>query len=212
MKFDAIVFDFDGVLVESVDIKARAFGKLYASYGQEIAQRVVDYHMTHAGISRYVKFKVWQEEFLGLPYNDLEGERLSWQFSRLVVDAVCSAEYVLGAEAFLKAYHMRLPLYVASGTPEAELREIVSMRNMNHFFTAVRGAPTSKGRILEEIICQEGYQRTRVLMVGDAMADWQAAQEAGTAFVGRVVSCIEVGFPISTTTISDLKQLPAFVK
>ena len=31
--FEAIVFDFDGVLVESVDIRTRAFVELYRPYG-----------------------------------------------------------------------------------------------------------------------------------------------------------------------------------
>lgn len=35
MKFDAIVFDFDGVLVESVDVKTQAFATLYSEYGRK---------------------------------------------------------------------------------------------------------------------------------------------------------------------------------
>ena len=42
--WQAIIFDFDGVLVESVDIKTQAFAGLYQSYGETIVGKVVRYH------------------------------------------------------------------------------------------------------------------------------------------------------------------------
>ncbi len=41
----AIAFDFDGVLVESVDVKTRAYAYLFKEYGQDVVSKVVDYHM-----------------------------------------------------------------------------------------------------------------------------------------------------------------------
>ncbi len=207
MKFDAVVFDFDGVLVESANVKTWAFGRLYAKYGEKIAQQVIDYHQSHAGISRFVKFKVWQEELLGLPYTEAEGVRLSLEFSRLVMDAVVAAPYVPGAQEFLETYHQKLPLYIASGTPEAEMQEIVHKRNMAQFFRAVYGAPATKGEILAEVVRQEGYNPDRVLMVGDALADLQGAQEVGTCFIGRVGREGSVAFPEGTCLIDDLFRL-----
>ena len=48
---DAIIFDFDGVLVESVDVKTNAFAMLYAEHGPDVVKRVVAYHQEHGGIS-----------------------------------------------------------------------------------------------------------------------------------------------------------------
>ena len=49
----AIIFDFDGVLVESVDVKTRAFCDMYSKYGEEIVEKVKEYHLSHGGISRF---------------------------------------------------------------------------------------------------------------------------------------------------------------
>jgi len=38
----AIGFDFDGVLVESVDIKTRAYAYLFEDEGPEVVQQVID--------------------------------------------------------------------------------------------------------------------------------------------------------------------------
>ena len=65
VNFDAIVFDFDGTLVDSNEIKSKAFGELYKSYGDEIVNKVVNYNNQHKGLSRLKKFKYWQENLLG---------------------------------------------------------------------------------------------------------------------------------------------------
>jgi len=44
----AIIFDFDGVLVESVDIKTKAFAGLFEHEGDSIVRRVVAYHIKNA--------------------------------------------------------------------------------------------------------------------------------------------------------------------
>ena len=41
MKYKNIIFDFDGVLAESVHIKTHAFYLLYKQFGKEIAEKVV---------------------------------------------------------------------------------------------------------------------------------------------------------------------------
>ena len=211
MKYAAIVFDFDGVLVESTDVKTRAFAAMYAKHGPEIERRVVEYHLANAGISRYVKFKLWQEEYLGLPYSEADGERLAEEFSRLVVDAVVAAPYVAGAREFLDAYYRQRPLFVASGTPQEELREIVARRDMSGYFSAVHGTPATKGRILSDIMRSRGYEPAAVLMVGDARADWEGAQEAGASFIGRASAESSAMFPPGTPLIADLTELPRWV-
>ena len=51
-RFDAIVFDFDGTLVQSNKIKTWAFGELYKEHGEKIVQKIIDYNKEHEGIPR----------------------------------------------------------------------------------------------------------------------------------------------------------------
>ena len=64
---DAIIFDFDGVLVESVEVKTRAFAALYEKYGEDVVAQVVEYHLHHGGVSRFDKFRHFQTHILGQP-------------------------------------------------------------------------------------------------------------------------------------------------
>jgi phosphoglycolate phosphatase-like HAD superfamily hydrolase len=98
----AVVFDFDGVLAESVDTKTRAYASLFEGECDEVVQRVVAYHLAHGGVSRYEKFKYIYREILCRPLSKEKFHSLCDDFSKLVVDAVVSARWVDGAKDFLE--------------------------------------------------------------------------------------------------------------
>ena len=52
----AIIFDFDGVLIESAAIKTEAFREVFSKW-QDKVDEIVTYHNKNMGISRFVKFK-----------------------------------------------------------------------------------------------------------------------------------------------------------
>jgi len=183
-RFDAIVFDFDGTLVQSREVKAWAFGKLYEDYGDVIVQQVIAYHREHEGISRFIKFRYWHENLFHLPYNEDVGGGLSQSYSRLVYNAVIRAPFVEGALEFLENHYQNLPLFVASGTPEQELRDIIKHRSLNRYFQGIYGSPATKSEILQRIVIENKWSPKKVLMVGDTIADLEGSQNVGTEFIG----------------------------
>ena len=54
--WSAIVFDFDGVILESLDIKTRAFAALFDGFPDHTEQ-IAGYHLNNLGVSR-VPFSV----------------------------------------------------------------------------------------------------------------------------------------------------------
>ncbi len=143
---DAVIFDFDGVLVESVEIKTRAFARLFESYGPEVVERVVAHHRRHGGVSRFEKFRHYYNEFLSQPLSDDDMGVLACRFADLVVEEVTCAPLVPGAERFLIECSSKVPCFVVSGTPQDELREIVRRRRMTDYFRDVpRGAGDQDG-------------------------------------------------------------------
>ncbi|WP_368658041.1 HAD family hydrolase [Metabacillus halosaccharovorans] len=212
LKYDAIVFDFDGVLVESVNLKTQAFAELYLEYGQDIVDKVVKYHLQNGGVSRFLKFKYFHEVLLGKQITDEELNKLSDKFTKIALEAIVKAEWVKGADDFLNEFQGKIPMFVASGTPDGELKEIIKQRDMEKYFVSVHGTPTKKGTIINAIIKEYGFDRNRVLMVGDALADLEGATEANVNFLGRVAGETEDIFPSHVTSkVRDLTSLSNFV-
>ena len=175
------VFDFDGVIAESTDIKTEAFRRLFD--GDE---RAVEYHEANMGVSRYDKFRHITTEILGRPYTAEDERRLGERFSELVVDEVVRCPLVPGARELLERLARELPLFVASATPEEEVRRIVALRGLEPLFDGVYGTPATKGEILRQILTERGFDRSDVVMIGDARSDLNGARQAGVRFVGRV--------------------------
>ena len=182
----AIIFDFDGVLVESVNVKTRAFAKMFEDKGEEVVRQVTSFHLKNGGMTRDKKIMFYYNEILMCPLSDEKLEELCDTFSRLVVDEVIRSPYVEGAKEFLEKFYSEIDFYVASGTPEQELREIVKRRGMSLFFKGVFGSPVQKGEIAKMILKQNGYNSKEVVYVGDSIADLRGAIESGTRFIGRL--------------------------
>jgi phosphoglycolate phosphatase-like HAD superfamily hydrolase len=182
----AIIFDFDGVLVESVNVKTRAFAKMFEDKGEEVVRQVTSFHLKNGGMTRDKKIMFYYNEILKCPLSDEKLEELCDTFSRLVVDEVIRSPYVEGAKEFLEKFYSEIDFYVASGTPEQELREIVKRRGMSLFFKGVFGSPAQKGEIAKMILKQNGYNSKEVVYVGDSIADLRGAIESGTRFIGRL--------------------------
>ena len=207
MKLDAVFFDFDGVLVDSVYIKEKTFGSLYFEYGEEVVKKVMEYHRSNGGVSRFDKFRHYHNVFLGKELLPEDLENLNKGFSKLVTQLVINASEIPGTEHTLLSLYQQIPLHVISATPEAELEEIIIARKMRHFFCSIHGSPKKKHEHIINIIQQQGYERQKVIMVGDTMADYESSLEAAVNFIGYVPLQGCHSFPENVPIISDIRLL-----
>lgn len=184
---DAVVFDFDGVILESADVKTEAFSELFRGDARAVA-----FHQANQGTSRFDKFRFYHENVLGEAYDDLIGAAMSSAFDELTMERILQSPMVAGAEGLLgELADAAVPAYVASGTPDDVLAQIVYVLGLRRWFAGVFGTPRSKAEIITAILAERGFARDRVLVVGDARADLDGALGADVLFVARVAVGID---------------------
>lgn len=204
---DAVFFDFDGVIVESNEVKIEAFRRMYEPYGAAVVERVVVEHLRQEGVSRVVKLRRFHAEFLGI---ELDGDglaELAQAYSAMVEDVVVGCNGVPGAVEALEAWAGHCPLYVVSGTPQEELRRIAERRGLSGYFRTVYGSPRVKTDIVGTELAEIGVVPGRTLFVGDSTTDYDCAQAVGTHFLGRVPRWRESPFPADTAVFEDMWPL-----
>ena len=202
----AIIFDFDGVLVESAEIKTKAFEMLFSDYPDTIDD-IVQYHKKNMGISRYVKFRYIYENILKQSLSSHKENELGKRFSELVLTQVIKASLVAGTEEFLNKNVNTYDFFIVSGTPEEELRMIVNKRKIKHFFKEIHGAPKQKTEVIDAILQRYSLGKKEVVFVGDAESDKIAAEKPGVVFVVRLNNENKQEFQSHQPRINDLTQL-----
>ncbi len=195
------------MLVESTQIKFTAFQALYRDEGEEVIDAITRHYLANEGISRVEKIRHCHSEYLGVDLSEDDLARWAEKYSRLVVDAVVDCEAVPGSVEFLEETHERIPIFVISGTPENELIDVVARRQMGRYFTSVHGSPRRKTPIVADLLEKHSLNGAECLFVGDAMADYRAAQENALQFIGRVTETQDNPFPPNTTIVRDLREL-----
>jgi HAD superfamily hydrolase (TIGR01549 family) len=189
MDFQAVFFDFDGVILDSVHVKTAAFAAMFQPYGPDVERQVVAYHLANGGMSRFEKFSYYYQTLLNRTISPAELAGLDREFSDLVLEKVIRSPFIDGAlEALNKLKKAKIPAYVVSGTPETEIKLIVKKKKLDPYFREVHGSPRHKEEIVAEILKDSKFSPARCLFIGDAMSDYNAARITGTNFLGIVAN------------------------
>lgn len=186
MEYQAFFFDFDGVLADSVEVKTRAFAKLFESHGPEIQDMVVDHHRRNGGMNRRDKFRHYYNAFLRKPLEEGALEALCNEFSSLVVDKVVASPEISGAKDFLEKWCSKVDCFVVSATPDDEISLIADRRGLKDYFREILGSSRSKQENLRLLMEKYGLEASRCLFFGDAESDYRAAKACNVDFVGIV--------------------------
>jgi HAD superfamily hydrolase (TIGR01549 family) len=178
-----IIFDFDGVVAESVQVKTEAFGNLYKLYGDNIVKKVIKHHETNGGMSRFEKIKLYHKSFLNKVITNQEIEVLANQFSKLVVNKVVESPYVPGVLDYIQKCTKKYRLFISTGTPTNEMSQILDRRGISKYFIEVYGSPEKKYAHISKIMSKYDYHPNELIFYGDANTDIDAAEKANIPFV-----------------------------
>jgi len=199
-----IIFDFDGVLCESVNIKTEAFYEMYLIYGKEIALKVREHHILNGGMSRFDKFTHYENIFLKQEITHEKMQELSQKFSNLVMHKVIEAPFVDGALDFLSNASQRYQCFIVSATPIDEIRTIARKKNIYTYFQDIFGSPTNKIEWGKYILDTYKIKANETLFIGDAMSDYKASIENKMHFLLRSTQDNKNLFSKDIHSIKDL--------
>ena len=207
-----VVFDFDGVLVDSNAIKRDA-------YRQVLEHRGASTELLNNCLASNPEGD--RTEIIAALLGLLSGassslsareevERYVAAYSKVCLDGVSSCSEVLGASAALQDLSGEFALYINSATPEAALEDVVAARGWSRYFRNVMGKPHSKIENLGRVVSHERVPADTIVFVGDKQLDLTAAVAFGCRFVG--VRSDESDFREPCTMLETLEGLPALVR
>jgi len=201
----AVVFDFDGTLVESNDIKRQVFFEVISSFGDfsGIVERVLEENSDcdRSGIITEIVNQIIavSDCFSGYDQKKLIADLIQ-EYTVLCKERVSSCPYIAGAHellTYLKINHYYI--FLNSGTPRELLNDIIKDRSLEGFFNGIFGKPSTKAENLQQIFKKNRIVPQEVVFVGDGDSDMAAAKETGCHFLRLEVN-------------GDLRNFPKMIK
>lgn len=198
MNIKTLVFDFDGTIVDSNELKEKAYLELFPSVSPK-AKKIIE--QVSSG-SRKTRYQIIREILVALKdageieVGDAEEEikKLAKKWGEIVDAGITGGKGLPGAfETLWFFYNNGYGLYILSGTPLEPLRRVAGkliesgkIPPFKNIFGRIddNDEKTFKKEILTEIIKQEDVSAESIAVVGDGDSECEAALEAGCFFAG----------------------------
>jgi HAD superfamily hydrolase (TIGR01549 family) len=177
-KYKTIILDCDGVIFDSNDLKLDAFRDALKDYDKNIVDNFINYFRKNFGTSRYVLTRIFINKFLKKKLNNDLYCNIIEQYSKNCVVLYKKSKLTNGFLNFIDQYGDKY-IYVASGSDEAELREVFKKKDLAVYFSGIFGSPQKKSEIVSNIV----NKNTKCIMIGDSLSDMQAATNSKIDFI-----------------------------
>jgi phosphoglycolate phosphatase-like HAD superfamily hydrolase len=183
-KYKTIVFDCDGVVLDSNVVKTEAYFRTAKNLDatDTEAQALVDYHVNLGGISRYHKFDYYIREILHQPVTDKAVQALLDEFSKELEVGLMQCDLAKGLFD-LRIATKSANWMILSGGDQQEIRTLFAKRKIDHMFDGgLFGSPDNKDEVLAREKSSANIQFP-ALFLGDSKYDFEAADRAGLDFI-----------------------------
>lgn len=172
-QYQTLVFDCDGVVLNSNKVKTDAFYQAALPYGKAAANQLVEYHKARGGISRYKKFEWFIETVVAGKAGPSLQELLD-VYAKEVRQGLLTCEIAEGL-AELRAKTLNANWLIVSGGDQQELREVFNYRKLSELFDGgIFGSPDTKELILQREISLNNIKE-KALFIGDSKYDFEVS-------------------------------------
>ena len=181
----SIVFDLNGVLIDTTELNASIFEMLFEAFGEGIGAKAAEHYRYNGGIPRRKRMKMYIEMFTEADADDETVDMLTEMFSGFFRMNIDSIELLPGVEEFFEQNKGKYTFFISSGATTGDTKAILEKKGLLQYFREIFGSPDSKTEHLKTIMHKYSLSGDEIVFVGDAPADAQAATEAGVKFVAR---------------------------
>lgn len=180
-----ILWDFDGVIMDSMPVRNRGFELVLKDYPKEQVQELMDFHLKNGGLSRYVKFRHFFEEIRKESITEHEIKSWSESFSKVMKSNLINSDLLIqDSLEFIKRVSNDYEMHIVSGSDGEELRFLCKENGISAYFDTINGSPTPKIELVKNIIEGKEYDLDSYILIGDSKNDYEAAQVNGISFAG----------------------------
>ncbi len=180
-----ILWDFDGVILDSMKIKGDGFKELFKEYDEKHVQLIEKYHYENGGVSRFEKIKYFFNSVLGQEISKKIIEELAFKFATIIEQKLYDKSNLIEETVnFIKKNYKKYNFHIVSGAEHNELNELCKYFELSKYFKSIDGSPTKKDILVKNVLKKYEYKKEETALIGDAMTDYNASAANEIKFYG----------------------------
>jgi phosphoglycolate phosphatase-like HAD superfamily hydrolase len=180
-----ILFDFDGVILDSMPIREYGFREIFKNYDALLVEELLEYHNKNGGLSRYVKIRYFYEKLLHKDISDDEVNKIADEFSSIMKQQLTDKKYLIKeTTGFIKNNYKKYNFHIVSGSDEKELVFLCQSLGIDKYFITINGSPTIKNDLVKYLLKRYEYNNKETILIGDSINDYDAAIVNDIVFYG----------------------------
>lgn len=184
-SFEVILWDFDGVILDSMPVRTLGFSMTLSEYDDKDVQKLIDYHTENGGLSRYHKYRYFYEKILNKEVSDDQIADLAGRFSSIMKRELCNKNLLIeDSLLYISSNFQKHQFHVVSGSDEVELKFLNKELGIAKYFKSINGSPTPKTKIVSNLLAENNWRTDKVCLIGDSKNDFDAAVNNGVSFFG----------------------------
>lgn len=182
-KFKVILWDFDGVLMNSNSVRDLGFERVLATYPAEQVEALMKYHKANGGLSRYVKFRYFFEKIRNEVVSDDQIQELAKKFSIIMRKILFDNSLLIqDSIKFVKDNFTKFKMHIVSGSDGVELNALCKHLDIDKYFITIEGSPTAKNTLVKQLLISFNYALNECVLIGDSINDLEAAKINNISF------------------------------
>jgi len=210
-KFEAVIFDWNGTLIDDAWLSVKAMNKMLQKRGKKPI--TIDFY------SKVFEFPVINYyKALDLDVEN-EWEEISQEFIDYYLEEMSAVKLFDDTQFFLNYLHENsIDRGILSAMKHEWLNGHVRKFGIDHFFSFIQGIEDhygeGKSHLAKKIKTQLNTDPGKVLFIGDTVHDLEVSQTAGfkTILVPRGHNSIERLKETGTTVLNSFKEIISFIE
>lgn len=171
-KYNNILFDNDGVLLDTNPIKERNITQSVSRFtNPQKTKKFVKYFKENNGIPREIK--------IGNFFSPIETSAILEEYSTINSKTLVNAQITAGLISFLEHLkNIKKKPYVISGGDEKEVNYLLFKKKLTGYFKEIKGGPKTKEENLIDL-----NLRGSTLYIGDSQIDYNLSKQFKLDFI-----------------------------
>tara|TARA_B100002051_G_C16720503_1_gene632128 strand:- start:317 stop:949 length:633 start_codon:yes stop_codon:yes gene_type:complete len=179
---EILVCDFDGVFVDSLDIKGKAFASLFENNLNSNYEKIFEHHLKNPSLTRNEKISIYYKWSYNKLITDLELQKFLKKFANITLDQILNVKPSQFIISLLKS-RISKKNYILTRSCHEEVFNYIKEHDLFRFIELILDNKYNKKEGLLKIANINKVNPQNIVFIGDSYFDKKAADEIGCKFI-----------------------------